>query len=433
MVKGSCLRIGVCKNGHMRSLVLLPLLLLLASCGGGADRPNVVLLIMDTARGDRCSVNGYERPTTPQLEKIAAEGLNFRNAWSPGGWTGPSHASMFTGLLPARHGFFHGNRDYLEDAAVTLAERLGRAGYATACFSNNANVSREFGLTQGFQTDERLFLKRVHAGPPSIRTHELAIEWVRKMRKADRPFFLFINDIEPHLPYTPTREFEKRFVPGDIDPATVHAARGLVARQWWYHNLKLRLVPPEQVRALSSLYDAEIALLDEQVGRFVDALRNDGVLEDTLLIITSDHGEYLGEHDLLSHEFGMNRCVRYVPLVLRLPGAARAGEVHDEVVRLEDIYPTVEEACGLDPLRDLDGKSLLGDLADRRAIGFRGALVRKLDEIGQEQSLPVDFGRYAISIRDEFDGRYHRLEYSDGRTELFDILEDPAETKPLKR
>jgi len=415
-----------------RSYVLIAVaFLLLASCGGEADRPNVIVLVMDTARADRCSVNGYARETTPELEKLAAEGLKFTNAWTTSGWTGPAHASLFTGLQPAKHGFFTGNREYLDKRAVTLAERMRKAGYRTACFSNNSFVSAECGLTQGFQKVVPLFEDLNRPYPPSPETHSLAMEWIREVRAADGRFFVFINDIEPHLPYRPPEEFAARFLDPTLDEETVQAARLLTPMDWHRHNLGVKRLPQDQIRALQGLYDAEIACLDHEVGKLVEALREDGVLDDTLLVVTSDHGECLGEHGMLSHEFGLYRSLRHVPLVLRLPGGTRAGEVLDDVVRLEDIYATVEEACRLPARRSIDGQSLLGDVSGRRARAMRGNPHTMLERMRQEDKLVFDPTRLAVGITADFDGRYHRIEYSDGRTELFDIEADPSESRSL--
>ncbi len=418
--------------------VVVPILLavtaplLLAACEGNVDRPNVILLVMDATRGDRCSVNGYERDTTPALEKLATEGLNFRNAWSPAGWAGPAHASMFTGLRPNRHGFFSGNREYLDQRAVTLAERMRKVGYRTGCISNNLHVSEDYGLTQGFQYVVPLFKDLDRPYPFAIATHDLALEWIRKVKSEGGPYFLFINDMESHLPYTPPDEFAERFVSSDLDSETVQAARDLRSAGWFRHNLGIETIPAEQIRALSDLYDAEIACLDHEVGRFTDTLREEGLLDDTLLIITSDHGEYLGDHNMTSHEFGMYRSLRYVPLVVRLPGAARAGEVSDEVVRLEDIYATIEELCRLPVPRAIDGLSLLGEVSGRQATGMRGSSYRMLETLRQEEKLVFDLARFSVGMSAVFDGRFHRIDYSDGRTEVFDIQADPGECHALE-
>ena len=132
--------------------------------------PHVLILVMDTTRGDRCSLNGFGRETTPRLSALAREGVVFRNAWSPAGWTGPAHASLFTGLRPESHGFLRGVRDYLQRDALALAERFRDAGYRTACLSNNNTISAEFGLVQGFGHVRPLFLDRSRPYPWASQT-----------------------------------------------------------------------------------------------------------------------------------------------------------------------------------------------------------------------------------------------------------------------
>ena len=408
-------------------------LTLLAACGGGSDpdRPNVILLVMDTTRGDRCSVTGYDRDTTPALQELAAEGLNFTNAWSPAGWTGPAHATLFTGLRPHRHGFFTGNREYLDRRAVTLAERMRKAGYRTGCFSNNVYVSEEHGLTQGFQHVVPFFEDLDRPYPSAIATHDQALAWVREVNSPEAPWFLFINDMEPHLPYTPPEAYSRRFVAPHLDAKTVQAAEILTPMDWHRHNLGVKRIPTEVIEALSGLYDAEIACLDHEIGRFTDTLRAEGLLDDTLLVITSDHGEYLGDHSMIGHEFGLYRALRHVPLVVRLPGGARAGEVVDEVVRLEDVYATIEEVCRLPAPRSIDGRSLLGNVSGRHAVGMRGSPYRMLERLRQEEKLVFDPAPFSVGLSAVFDGKMHRIVYSDGRTEVYDIESDPGEAQPL--
>ncbi len=309
---------------------------------------------------------------------------------------------------------------------------MRKAGYRTGCISNNAYVSEEYGLTQGFQYVVPLFEDLNRPYPSAVATHDLALEWIRKVRSEGGPYFLFINDIEPHLPYTPPDEFAERFVSPDLDPKVVQAARELRSMRWFRHNLGIETLPAEQIRALSDLYDAEIACLDYEVGRFTDALREEGLLDDTLLIVTSDHGEYLGDHGMASHELGLYRALRHIPLVIRLPGAARAGEVSDEVVRLEDVYATIEEICRLPARRTIDGQSLLGEVSGRQAIGMRGSPYQMLERLHQEEKLTFDMARFSVGTHAVFDGRFHRIEYSDGRVEVFDIQTDPGEASPLE-
>src|SRR5262249_1730191 len=148
--------------------------LAVVSCGPApaASRPNVLVLVMDTTRADRCSVTGYGRPTTPCLEEFAKDAVTFREAWSPAGWTAPNHATLFTGLRPEHHGLISGKSPFLDVTHATLAERLWNLGYATACFTNNANVSPESGLIRGFAHTDLLYLNESRPYPWATATHE---------------------------------------------------------------------------------------------------------------------------------------------------------------------------------------------------------------------------------------------------------------------
>jgi hypothetical protein len=170
----------------MFMVLMLLLALGLAACGSeeARDRPNVILLVMDTTRADRCSVNGYEHPTTPALEALAREGINFRNSWSPAGWTGPAHASMFSGLLPERHGFRRKNREYLDRRTDTLAERLQQEGYRTACVTNNPTIGPDFGLDQGFESYYPLYLDENVGYPSAPATHRIAFDWAKRAHES---------------------------------------------------------------------------------------------------------------------------------------------------------------------------------------------------------------------------------------------------------
>jgi arylsulfatase A-like enzyme len=408
-------------------LLLLPSALF-AACGtdvAGPRPPNVILIVMDTTSAERCSVDGYARETTPCLEEVADEGLNFRNTWSPSGWTGPAHASIFTGLRPEHHGFHFGNRSFVTNESTTLAECLNQAGYRTGCFTNNVFITEEFGLKQGFE-------HHVPLRERAPRTHELALDWVRRVSKAGDPFFLFINDMDAHFEYTPPREFAERFAGYRSGGEEMAEVNDLTQDDLFKHNVGQVEIPPNLQSLLSDLYDAEIACLDREIGRLVARLEEEGILDDTLLVITSDHGENLGRHGLLGHKFSLHRTVLHVPLVIRLPGGLRAGEVRDEVTRLEDLFPTILEVCDLPIPPGLDGESLLGSLGSRHALAMRDPPEKYLDTMEKILGGRYGFEPLMADIKSRFDGRTHTIEYSDGRRLVFDVLEDPEELQPIQ-
>jgi arylsulfatase A-like enzyme len=394
---------------------------------GGGARLNVLLLVMDTTRADRCSFLGYGRPTTPRLAEFAKDAAVFRAAWTPAGWTGPAHASLFTALRPEHHGYRAGERNYLWERPATLAERFAAAGWSTACFSNNEFVSPDFGLARGFAKHEPLYKDEHRAYPWARATHDAAAAWAEAQARDGKPFLLFVNDMEPHMPYAPPAEERRRFVRGDAtDDEVADASRRTVDLAGGLGDVDAR-----RAGILSDLYDAELATLDREVGVLLDRLAADGLLDTTIVVIVGDHGESLGEHDLFGHgagpDVGMYAVIRRVPLLVRLPGVFDGGRVIDAVVRLEDVAPTLLEACGLAPLSDVDGAPLTRDLAGRVARGMMGGRGGGESAGG---ATPVGTTAGVACVADD---RRHLLAFANGRDELYDVVADPLEREDLSR
>lgn len=402
------------------------------ACGPSAPRrPNVLLLVMDTTRADRCSFLGYERPTTPRLAEFAKDAVVFTDAWSPSGWTGTAHASLFTGLTPERHRYVAGSRTYLGEEFPTLAEMLARAGYATGCYSNNLLISQEFGMVRGFQQVVPPRPVEVRTYPWAKETHDQGASWAQAQAKDGKPFFLFINDMETHLPYTPLAQDQRVFLRGDPTPAEIAAGRGLDFEHALRYTLGDRDLTPRELGVLSDLYDAEIAALDREIGDLLDRLRRDGLLDSTLVVICADHGENFGEHHRLEHgPHDLHRTVRHVPLLVRFPGAFDGGRRVESVVRLEDVMPTVLSVCGVTAPRGLDGAILGAEPAARVARAAEGADPSEKKRF-EDKAPGVDGTPMTIGIDAVFDGSHHLLEYSDGRVELFDVRKDPLEAHDL--
>ena len=412
----------------MRLLPLLALAASLAACG--RPRPNVLLLVMDTTRGDRVSVNGYARPTTPHLAELAKTGVTFRDAWAPCCWTAPSHASLFTGLRPEHHGLTEGNRRYLDPGAVTLAERFQGKGWQTGCFTNNPNLSPAWGLVQGFDHVEAFWEKPDRPYPWAPQTHRRALQWALDARAKGDPFFLFVNDMEPHLPYTPPSQDERRFVRAAASESEIATARTFDRNQANNFSLHALEMTPEQLGILSDLYDAELASLDREVGALLERLRASRLLDSTLVVIASDHGELLGEHHMFEHGHSMHREVRRVPLMIRYPRTFDGGRAVEDVVRLEDVFPTVLDVCGLPAQPGIDGATLRGDVAGRVSIAVQGAFRGRRAWLA-DLNPGADPTPYTLGLEAAYDGRHHLLAYSDGRRELFDVRADPGELHDL--
>ncbi len=409
-----------------------------------ADRPDVVLIVLDTARAARMSLYGAGRPTTPALQRLAEGATRFDAAYSTACWTLPSHASLFTGLYPPEHGAHWGNL-LLGEGNVTLAERMQSAGYRTAAFSANPWVTREGGFGQGFD----FFLERPSERRP-WRPWQLAFFPVFARLAGERfafedaggeieisfaaqwmagqpgtPHFTFINMMEAHIPYAPPGRFRREFAGGWTDEALRALDQNLVI------DLSPGRAPrpEEEWEGLRDLYDGEIAYLDHLVGRLVRFLEASGRLDRTLLIVTSDHGENLGDHLPLDHQLGLWETLIHVPLVVRWPGGGH-DEVRRDLVSLVDIAPTVLAAAGIPADGPLAGRPGL-TVSDVRAEIFADyhmadsylGVIRSKGKFD-----PAPWNRSLSAMRA---GGRKLIAGSDGTTLCFDPAADPLEKAPL--
>lgn len=362
----------------MRPSSFLAVVLLVsgASCGGGEPAPpNVLWVVWDTVRADRMSLYGHDRPTTPFLERWAAEARVYEDCLSASSWTVPSHASMFTGLLPPEHGAMHGS-EYLDDKLTTVAEHLRGAGYQTYAWTANPHVSRAENFLQGFDVEQHPFDEEVRERaveifkrkvPESVSTRELqtrAVDrgessWVLKAagelgregfsrwldaRDPERPFLAFFNYMEAHRPLIPPREVREKL----LTPEQVEATYGIEFgwKETWAYCFGLHEYPPEQLQVLRDVYDAALLELDMLFEGLVAELERRGLAEDTVIVLTADHGENLGDQHLLDHQYALNQALIRVPLVVRYPARFEPGR-DARPVMTTDLFPTLLELAGV--------------------------------------------------------------------------------------
>ena len=319
------------------------------------ELPDIVLLVMDTTRRDRLSVYGYPKPTTPNLDDFAEHAQVYDDAWSVAPWTSPSHASMFTGLLPAEHGVDGALAVSFPEGIPTLPKVLSEAGYRTAGFPGNANLfapgwDRDFDvyLPAEYQKNHSLIraLNNVSRRWRDPAAHALGDRLLARARRwwganDDAPRFLFVNLIEPHSPYIPADEFYEQFLPGfSRDEAFAVQARmrpdGSASPTW----------KPREIEILSRLYDAEIAGMDRRIGHFVDWLDARGDFHESLFVITSDHGERLGERGLVDHSLVMDPYLLRVPLLVSYPSKLEPARISKRV-QLDGLAGYVLHTAGL--------------------------------------------------------------------------------------
>jgi len=343
------------------------------------DRPaNVVLIVLDTLRADRLSLAGYRRPTSPSIDSWAGRrGTVFANAVAQAPWTLPSHVSLFTGLDPIRHGVNTG--DPAPASLEMLAETLRRHGYATVAITGGGYLAAEYALMQGFDQVRYFYLPRLvptEAGNDIDSGVEQTLSWLDASR--DRPFFLLFHTYEVHAPYDARQPYFGRFHGGDqaaggplvtTEPLTPVVADGFLSTSRHVERVapgSFRPLPADQLGLVQDLYDSTVAYADAQVGRLLDRLHQLGLDDDTVVILTSDHGEALGEGGLAGHA-SLQECELLVPLIVAAPGRDPRPAPVERQVRLVDILPTVLDLLGLDPPPDLDGRSLVG-LLDGQSV-----------------------------------------------------------------
>jgi arylsulfatase A-like enzyme len=416
--------------------------------------PNLVLIVMDTTRADRLSPYRYARPTTPYLDQMARDGIVFEQCHAAAPWTFPSHASLFTGLHLAQHKVDWPHRR-LDDRFVTLAELTRNRGYETAGFSNNAWISRALNFHQGFDDfeeswdRERLTAKlAVRSIPAKVArmlggsfahsadlTNRDIRRWLDHIRNPNRPFFIFINYMEPHFVYEPPQPYRDRFLRASYRHAEETFGRPFP---------KLISLPPPmrftetQIGFLSDLYDGEIAYLDSKIGEFMRDLAQRKLLENTLVIVLADHGDSIGEHDLFQHQYSVYETLLHVPLIMRYPRKLGMGRRIADPVSLIDIVPTAIELLGFDA-RELEstlpGKSLLGMMesgrpADRSILAEYTAPAHRLEKL-RARNQPAEERYYTRNLRAWYRGRFKFIWASDGEHELYDLEEDPRELRNL--
>lgn len=396
---------------------------------GPARHPNVLVFTFDTTRADHTSAYGYARPTTPNLIKVAADGVRFGSAYAPMATTLPSHTTMFSGLLPRTHGTLK-NGLAIDPSIPLLSEALHGAGYRTAAFLSSYAVSRRFGLNRGFDLYDDEFKggsckwevtrwEGLNVDGEFCRRGDLtraaAVKWLEArgyLPPADgkpaappaKPFFVWVHFFDPHNPYDPPADQLKLFPPtgdGGLERDIAH-------------------------------YDAAIHFADQEMGKLLDRLAAAKQLDDTLVIVAGDHGEGLMDHGWMLHGLQIYEEAVHVPLVFRWPAKLPKGRTITEPVELADLSPTILELVGAQMPKGahaIEGMSLAramtGDAtldANRPVLTQRRLYARKA-----EKGISVKGAKHALRV-----GSWKYIEAKDeGTFELYDLASDPHEKHNL--
>ena len=361
---------------------------------GGRGREgirHIVLISVDTCRADRLSCYGYKKPSTPNVDALAGEGVLFKNAFTPVPMTTPAHSSMMTGTYPPTHGVRMNNGEPLAASNVTLAEVLRKAGYRTAAFVGGFPLDAQFGINQGFETYDCQFSKTSERSKTvgertADEVNAPALAWLEEYagkggqsagKAGEKPFFLFLHYFDAHAPYEPPAPYSSDFA--------------------------------------DDLYAGEIAHVDHCIGQVMDRLRALGAYDDTVVIVVGDHGESLGDHGERTHASLIYQSTLHVPMVIRVPGGGGGRQVEANA-SLGDIVPTVLDLIGLKSPPAVQGVSL-------RAALESGAAPDRKQPVYCESLEAASFGCSPLHGVVEGPWKYIRAP----RQELYDLKGDPAE------
>jgi arylsulfatase A-like enzyme len=438
-----------------------------------AKRPNVVLVVWDTVRADRMSLYGYAKPTTPRLDALAKESVVYDRATSTGMWTLPGHAGMFTGLYETTHGATGRSKHTmkLDDAFETLAEKLGADGYDTFAFSANIVAGPLANLLQGFTTAETTYptaavkkgrymqaarqatmrkliptdasteLSPAFAGNTAERwgkadfkdaapvAHRALMDWLGERPGQDKPFFAFLNLMEAHSPRVPTIESRRKVMSDEAQALALTTDVSVFAENEYI--VGKRDYTPAQLDAMGGVYDAALVDLDDATGDLVDDLRAKGLLDDTLLIVSSDHGEALGEHRRLEHRFSVYDQLLHVPLLVRYPAKMPPARVSDRVTTA-DVYATVLDAAGVAPSTPSFSTSLVGRTTYDRFVfaQMTDPFASQLKSI-REAYPGLSTAAWERTYCAVYEGATKLIYATDGGHQMFDVGSDPAEANDL--
>ena len=397
--------------------LVLPLALL-AACGEAEDRPSVIVIVLDTVRADHLSAWGYDRPTTPELDAFGDTATRFARAKATAPWTLPSHASMFTGLYPFEHtahtvwydpaqpdSSLIDNVRPLPDRAVTIAEVLSDAGYQTAgVVANPVFLTPRYNIDQGFDRWD-VGLRRVDE------VNADALQWL-DTRNPDQPFLLFLNYMDAHSPYntdTPRPEIatleetDSRALLEELHPLVMPGEED---------------GPEDRLAVLRDQYDVALRNLDHGLGEFFDALRERELFDEVVLLVTSDHGEFLGEHRLIAHSKDVYEPVMAVPMWLKAPGQT-SGSVEEDAVSLAQVPDLIAAHCP--PLASRDW-----------ATTWPAALILGENHFTRLKDLRKPWAhRFLRSRWVVYENDRKFIQSSDGKIEAYDLAEDPREEQNL--
>ncbi|HSU83021.1 MAG TPA: sulfatase [Thermoanaerobaculia bacterium] len=396
---------------HFAGIALLTLSLSALSCHREPPRPrNVILILVDTLRADRLSAWGYARPTSPNLDAFARESVQFKNARSQSACTFPSANSLLTSRWPAA---FLGQPDQalgIPANIPSLAGILQSRGFHTVAVSASAVVRKSpsrFNPKGGFDRGFDVFQEDCVWQHADCVNREASAH----LRRGEKPLFLYLHYIDPHGPYRPPDSWRHRFATGAPEKEWVRKGDPNPIGDWLYKGKPSPGLTPGDLQYLKALYDEEIAYFDSQFAELLRSIRAAGLLDDSLVVLTADHGEEFLEHGDVKHCRNLFDTSAHVPLLVRIPGVG--SKTVSRPVQNLDLVPTILDYLGAGAKGDrFDGRSLRGKIE------------------GKETPDELQYGLMG-ELRSVSDGRFKLIENLAGAAPpaLFDLAADPGETK----
>ena len=390
------------------------------------SQPNVIFLVVDTLRADHLGCYGYHHDTSPNIDRLASQGVLAERLYCAAIPTQPSFTTLFTGQHPVTHGIVaHGGKNQLAKDAPYMSQDFLKAGYTTCAVDNLVRERQWFIRGWEYYIDPSL-RRTLLLGVTVEQLHSRALPWLRNHR--DERFCLFIHYWDPHWPLDPPEHYRNEFYDGQnpTDPDNTAMEEwwehplGAIAHDTWLRRPEGLITDPDYVRAM---YDQEIRRLDDGIGELMGTLDELGLSDNTLVVLTADHGESMTEHDIFFAHHGLYDTVVHVPLIARWPGHIPEGRRVSPMISTHDLAPTILDAAGVPIPRAMNGKSAWPLLSGESEEG------------GHERLYSVECtwqGKW--SIRDErykfILARFPDL-YDGPMRELYDTLEDPGETHNL--
>lgn len=381
------------------------------------DPPNVILISLDSLRADHLGVYRYDRETSPAINQLASDATVFERAVAPTPWTLPTHVSLLTSQYAHTHQVDRLNRS-LPRNTLTLTSALKSADYSTHAIVSGPLLQARYGMDNGFDAyDDTLARGSNRASHSKVTGEAMVTQVSRFLGSAEPPFFLFAHYWDAHYDYNPPDRYARRFDPeysGKVSPVDFIRNKAI------NKNMERR-----DLDHLIALYDAEITWVDTQVGKLVAALKQSGHYENSIIILTADHGDEFFEHGEKGHQHSLYEELLHVPLIMKFPDVEGGGRIPSRV-SLIDVMPTVLDALGLDIPHGTQGRSvwplLRGESQPERTIFAETNRTRK--DIGD----PVQSKSWAV-----YEGRFKLIVFAKDRypPELYDLDADPGETHNL--